>query len=300
MATNSDGIWNGSETNISFVVDPAFWQTWWFRLSCVLVIGLATLTFFRLRMLNLTRQMNIRMEERVNERTRIARELHDSLLQGFQGLMFRLQAVQDLLPNRPIDAMRALENALSRGDDVIAEGRGTVEDLRSSKVVNQDLVQALSALREELTPEESSSNSTTFRVLVEGKPRGLDPVFRDETYRIAREALRNAFHHSHAQKIEAEMTYGDSQFVLRIRDDGNGIDPKYLDQGKRAGHWGLPGMRERAKRLGGQLEVWSEHRAGTEVELTVPASIAYETSSVRRGFWFWRKLKGGQGNEHQS
>lgn len=300
IASNSDGTWNGSETDISLVVAPAYWQTWWFRLACVLIIGLATLTFFRLRMLNLTKQMNIRMEERVNERTRIARELHDSLLQGFQGLMFRLQAVQDLLPDRPIDAMRALETALNRGDDVIAEGRGTVEDLRNSKVIHNDLVQALSALREELGPDERSVSPTTFRVFVEGQPCGLDPMFRDEAYSIAREALRNAFRHSQAQKIEAEITYGESHFVLRIRDDGNGIDPKYLDNGERAGHWGLPGMRERAKRLGGQLEVWSEQRAGTEVELTVPASIAYVTSLVRSRFWFLRKLKGIGNNGNQS
>jgi signal transduction histidine kinase len=139
--------------------------------------------------------------------------------------MFRLQAVHDLLPAHPVEAMQALESSLDRGDEAIAEGRGTVEDLRSSKIVNNDLVQALSALRQELASDEGSFNSTNFRVLVEGTPRGLDPVFRDETDRIAREALRNAFRHSQAHKIEAEMTYGESQFVLRIRDDGNGIDP---------------------------------------------------------------------------
>lgn len=299
IASNSNGVWNGSETIVQFRVEPAYWQTWWFRPLCILMIGLVILTLFRLRVLNLTRQMSMRMEERLSERTRIARELHDSLLQGFQGLMFRLQAVHNLLPGNPTEARKALESALDRGDDAIAEGRGTVEDLRSAKFVDNDLVQALSALRKELAPDESSLSPTTFRVMVEGKPRVLDPVFRDETYRIAREALRNAFRHSRAQKIEAEMTFGESQFVLRIRDDGDGIDPKYLDQGNRAGHWGLPGMRERAKRLGGQLEVWSEHQAGTEVELTVPASVAYETSLVRRGTWFLRMLKGSRSNDHQ-
>jgi len=294
VACNSDGLWNASEAAFSFRVDPAFWQTWWFTLMGAITVGLAILTFLRLRVLSLTRQMNIRLEERVGERTRIARELHDSLLQGFQGLMFRLQAVRDLLPARPAEAIQALESALDRGDQVIAEGRGTVEDLRSSTLVNNDLVQALSTLGEELAVTEDGRASKTFRVLVEGKPRGLEPILRDEVYRIAREALRNAFHHSQAQKIEAELTYADSQFLLRIRDDGKGIDAKYLDRGSRAGHWGLPGMRERAKAFGGRLEIWSQQAAGTEVELTVPASIAYRiysarSLSARTRFAFFRK-----------
>jgi len=294
IASNSDGLWNGSESSVSFRVDPSFWQTWWFMLLGVLTVGLAILTFLRLRVLSLTRQMNIRFEERVGERTRIARELHDSLLQGFQGLMFRLQVVRDLLPARPAEAMRALEGALDRGDQVIAEGRGTVEDLRSSTLVNNDLVQALSTLGEELALTEDRRASKNFRVLVEGQPRALEPILRDEVYRIAREALRNAFHHSQAQKIEAELTYRDSQFLLRIRDDGKGIDPKYLVHGSRAGHWGLPGMRERAKAFGGHLEIWSQEGAGTEVELTVPASIAYRIYSARSvparsRFRFFRK-----------
>jgi signal transduction histidine kinase len=230
--------------------------------------------------------MQIRMEERVSERTRIARELHDSLLQGFQGLVFRLQAVRDMLPARPAEASQALDSALERADHVIAEARGTVEDLRSSTVVNNDLVQAVSALGQELVPNNDGNSSTNFRITVEGQPRALEPILRDDIYRIAREALRNAANHAQAKNIEAELTYGDNYFLLRIRDDGNGIDPKYLNQGSRAGHWGLPGMSERAKRLGGRLEVWSEHGAGTEIELTVPASVAYGPTSDRRRFWF--------------
>ncbi len=125
-------------------------------------------------------------------------------------------------------------------------------------------------------------NSATFRVLVEGTPQSLDPILRDEIYRIAREALRNAFHYAQARRIEVEITYGEPLLRLRIRDDGNGIDPAVLGQGSRAGHWGLPGMHERAKRIGAQLNVWSRPGAGTEVELTIPGSIAYETISRSR------------------
>jgi ligand-binding sensor domain-containing protein/signal transduction histidine kinase len=289
IASNSDGVWNSTEASVSFTIDPVFWQTWWFRLSGFLVVCLVILLFFRLRMLRLTRQMQIRMDERVGERTRIARELHDSLLQGFQGLIFRLQAVRDMLPARPTEAAQALESALERADHVIAEGRGTVEDLRSSTVVNNDLVQAVTALGQELVRGNDGGSSTNFRITVEGAPRALEPILRDDVYRIAREALRNAATHAQAKNIEAEMTYGDNYFLLRIRDDGNGIDQKYLNQGSRAGHWGLPGMSERAKRFGGRLAVWSEQGAGTEIELTVPAAVAYGSASERRRFWFSRK-----------
>ena len=288
-ASNSDGLWNSAESTLPFQIRPMFWQTWWFRVSAVLFLIAAVLLFLRLRVLRLTRQMDMRFEERLAERTRIARELHDSLLQGFQGLMFRLQAVRNLLPEHPAEAVEGLDAALDRADQAIAEGRGTVEDLRHSPIVNQDIVEALRALGQELTPAPNSNGTEVFRVFVEGKPRDLDPIRRDDIYRIAREALRNAFRHARAHNIEAEITYGQSQFCLRVRDDGDGIDRKLFRQGRRPGHWGLPGMRERAEEFGGHLEVWSEFGAGTEVELTVPASVAYAASAKRRPFWFLGK-----------
>jgi signal transduction histidine kinase len=247
----------------------------------------------------LTIQFNVRLEERVSERTRIARELHDSLLQGFQGLMFRLQAVRNLLPGRPSEAVQELDTALERGDKAIAEGRDTVSDLRQSIVGESDIAQALAALAEELAPQSGHGSVPGVRVLVEGEQQELNPMVRDEIYRIAREALRNAFRHAKAKKIEAEIMYGDSEFLLHVRDDGNGIDPHITNQGARAGHWGVPGMRERAKSFGGKLEVWSEVGAGTEVELTVPGAIAYGKSEARRRFWLWRK-KIGESDGQQS
>jgi signal transduction histidine kinase len=154
------------------------------------------------------------------------------------------------------------------------------------------MVQALAALTEELAAQRDIGAAPRVSVLVEGKQQELDPMLRDEIYRIAGEALRNAFRHAKAQKIEAEITYRDSQFLLRVRDDGIGIDPHITNEGVRAGHWGVPGMRERAKSFGGKLEVWSEVGAGTEVELTVPAAVAYGKSEARRSFWFWRKKYG--------
>lgn len=289
VASNSDGLWNSAESSVRIEIQPVFWKTWWFRLTIALAIGLAFLLYSRLRDLSLTRQMNLLFEERLSERTRIARELHDSLLQGFQGLMFRLQAVRDLLPERPSEAAQALDSALDRGDQVIAEGRSTVEGLRESTLRDSDIVRALTALGEELGRSGNGVDSTALRVLVQGQSHELNPVLRDEVYRIAREALRNAFQHAHARTIEAEVTYGDTQFSLRVRDDGNGIDPAVFEKGGRSGHWGLPGMRERATGLGAQLHVWSESGAGTEIELAVPASVAYVAPTPPSRFSFLRR-----------
>jgi signal transduction histidine kinase len=295
MASNSDGLWNSEELSLPIEAEPVFWKRWWFRASSVVVVVLALMTYLRLRVQRMAKQMDMRFEERLAERTRIARELHDSLLQGFQGLMFRLQAVRDMLPERPNEAAQALESTLDRGDEIIAEGRSTLEDLRDSSLREGDIVQALTNVGEELA-HIGNGKAVGMRVLVEGKPREFDPMLRDEIYQIGREAMRNAFQHAQAQKIETELTYGDSEFSLRVRDDGNGIDPEVFQEGRREGHWGLPGMRERAKRLGGQLHVWTESGAGTEIELTVPGSVVYVGTGSRSKFWFLkRNLRGPYG-----
>jgi signal transduction histidine kinase/ligand-binding sensor domain-containing protein len=289
IACNNSGVWNEAGTFLDFEVAPAYYQTLWFRLSCVAAFVLFLWALYQFRLRQLAREFNAGLEARVNERTRIARELHDSLLQGFQGLMFRLQAVREFLPGRPSEAMKALDIALERGDKVIVEGRDTISDLRQSTIGDSDIARALTALGKELAAQSENGPAPCVRVLVEGKQRELNPVLRDEIYGIAREALRNAFRHAKAQKIEAEVTYGDSEFLLQVRDDGIGISPEVTDQGARAGHWGLPGMRERAKSFGGKLEVWSEHGAGTEIELKVPAVVIYGKSNAPDKSWFLRK-----------
>src|SRR5207248_2363887 len=202
------------------------------------------------------------------ERTRIARELHDTLLQSFQGLMLHFQAVYDLLPAGK--AREALEKALNRADLAISEGRDAIQNLRSSTTVTNDLAQAMAAVGEELgCARDGESGRPRLRVSVEGTARELHPILRDDIYRIGREALRNAFRHAQARRIEADITYGERLLRLRIRDDGKGIDPQLLDAG-RDGHWGLPGMRERAQQIGAELDMWSELGAGTEIELRIP------------------------------
>jgi signal transduction histidine kinase len=225
-------------------------------------------------------QLALRFEERLSERTRIARELHDTLLQSFQGLMLHFQAVNDQLPAGK--AKEALEKALDRADHAIVEGRNAIQNLRSSKAAANELGQAMAALGEEFGGAgDGRIGSPMLRVSMDGTPRELHPILRDDVYRIAREALRNAYLHAQASKIEADIIYGARLLRLRIRDDGKGIDPKLLDAG-REGHWGLAGMRERAEQIGARLDIWSETGAGTEVELRVPASIAYGTEGSTR------------------
>jgi signal transduction histidine kinase len=236
--------------------------------------------------------MTQRLNERVTERTRIARDLHDTLLQSFHGLLLSFQTVYDLLPTRPTEAKETLGKAIDQGAEAITEGRDAVQGLRSSTVETNDIAEAIKGIGEELATEGTSRTSDVFRVNVEGTPRNLQPILRDEVYRIAGEALRNAFRHAQARRIEVEIRYDGEKFRLRIRDDGKGMDAKILGGQERAGHFGLHGMRERAAIVGGKLTVWSEVDAGTEIELSIPGSIAYATSPAGLRSWLSEKLSG--------
>jgi signal transduction histidine kinase len=236
--------------------------------------------------------LNVRVEERVSERTRIARDLHDTLLQSFYGLLLQFQAATYLLPGRPEEARKALGNAIDRAEQAINEGRDAVQGLRSSTLESNDIAEATRTMGEALAAMGTNQTSTVFRVEVEGKPRNLHPILRDEVYRIVGEALRNAFRHAQARQIEVAIHYDDRHFRLLIRDDGKGIDPELLSGEGRAGHYGLNGLRERAKLAGGQLEVRSKLGAGTEIELTISAAMAYATSPRR--FW-WPEMFSGKG-----
>jgi len=231
------------------------------------------------------RIVELRLEERVEERTRIARDLHDTLLQSFHGLMFQFQAARNQLPQRPESAMQALDEAILATEQALAEGRDAIHDLRPEPAAQHDLAALLTAIGQELAGAHAANGHVpSFRVTVEGKPRRLSPTLQNELYRIGREMIRNAFHHAAASHIEVEIRYDEHQLRLRIRDDGKGIDPKVLDASGRPEHWGLPGVRERAQRIGSRLEFWSEAGAGTEVELRVPAAIVYEKQRDGRRF----------------
>jgi signal transduction histidine kinase len=238
----------------------------------------------------IAQEINMTLEARVGEMTRIARELHDTLLRGFHGLLLRFQCVDNLPPERPAEGKKGLAAAIDQAAQAIIEGRDAVQRLRFSTAESNDLAGAVSRLSTELAADETNSNRAAFHVVVEGRTRDLQPILRDEVYRMAGEALRNAFRHAQARRIEVEIRYDNRQFRLRVRDDGRGIGPKVLSQDERAGHYGLHGMRERAKLVGGKLDVWSGLESGTEIELTIPSSIAYATSPGTRLSWLSQKL----------
>jgi signal transduction histidine kinase len=196
-----------------------------------------------------------------------------------QGLILKFQAATDEIP-RDIPARQMMEKALDRADEVLIDGRDRVKDLRIQPTTAPDLPQAIGSMGAELAKEQSNR----FNLSVEGTPRPLDPIVREETLRIAHEALTNAFRHARAAKIEAEIIYHRAELRLRFRDDGCGIDGAILERG-RPDHWGLPGMRERAKKIRASFELWSRQGAGTEIELRVPARIAYLRNGRR---WSWR------------
>jgi ligand-binding sensor domain-containing protein/signal transduction histidine kinase len=288
QAATARGRWSEPGRTIDITIQPAWWITWWFRGLIAMLLITAAVAVYLGRVREISRQFLMRLEERVSERTRIARELHDSLLQGFQGLMFRLQAVRQLLPERPGDAARFLDSALQVGDQAIGEGRDAVENLRSSTFEEGDLATALGALGAELAIGTEPQATPEYRVMVEGKPRELSPDVRDDIYRIAREAVRNAYQHANARHIETEITFGDTDLRVRVRDDGIGVDSTILAHGQRPGHWGLPVMRERTEGIGGRLKVWSERNAGTEVELWISATIAYTEPPISIFSWIRR------------
>jgi signal transduction histidine kinase len=230
------------------------------------------------------------LDTRVAERTSIARDLHDTLLQSFQALLLPFQAVSHELPEGK--TKNKLDHAIERAAQAITEGRDTVQGLRTSTVEGNDLALAIRTLGEELVTTDNRSHRPDFSVQLEGESRSLHPILRDEVYRIAGEAIRNALRHADAKRIEVEIRYDEEQLRVRVRDDGKGIDPQLLSGDGREGHFGLHGMRERAKLIGGKLRLWSKPEAGTEVELTIPAKRAYMSSSEKRRSWFAEKFGG--------
>ncbi|OJH35533.1 hypothetical protein BON30_39075 [Cystobacter ferrugineus] len=281
-AANNDGVWNDTGAVFTFTVQPAFHQTAWFYALCTLAAAALLWGVYQLRLRQVAAQLRARLEARSQERERIARELHDTLLQGTQGLILSIQGLAAELPEANPTRGR-IEAVLDRADQVMEEARDRVRDLRAEYIADQDLPRAFVQLGEELARE----RSTRFGVLVKGTPRDMPDAVRDEAYRIGREALLNAFAHARAQAVEVEFVYETGAFLLRVRDDGSGIAEEVLAQGSRPGHWGLVGMHERAQRLGGKLELWSRAGAGTEVQLRLPAVIAYG-AEARRKPWWWR------------
>jgi signal transduction histidine kinase len=279
IASNSDGVWNESAARLTFSIAPAYYQTNWFRALCAMLLVLLAWAGYRLRIRQLQRQFEMTLDARVGERTRIARDLHDTLLQSFHGLLLRFQTAFNLLPDRPDESKQVLASAIDQAAEAITEGREAVQGLRTSATATNDLADSIRALGEELAGKDAAG--AVLQVEVQGTPRALHPIVRDEVFRITGEALRNAFRHAAAKQIEVELRYDERQLRVRVRDDGGGIDAEMLRAEGREGHFGLRGMRERAQLAGGKVTVWSGLNTGTEVELSIPAPHAYISASAR-------------------
>jgi signal transduction histidine kinase len=243
-----------------------------FRVLCVLGGVFVLWALYQLRMQQLAAHYRGRLLERLSERERIARELHDTLLQGVQGLILRFQAVADqIAPGMP--SRQAAEGAIQRAESVLLEGRDRVKQLR---LTNRNT--NLPALLEETGKELAAAGGVQFTVSTEGTVRDLHPIVRDEVAGIGNEAMINAFNHANAKHIVLAITYGRARFVICVRDDGRGIDANILASGGREGHFGLQGMRERSQKIGADLSLSSRDGSGTEVKLIIPGHIAYAST----------------------
>jgi len=288
IASNNDGIWNTEGDRLSIRIAPAFYQTLWFRIAMLCVGAFAIWTVFRLRLRAATAAVESRLSERLLERERIARDLHDTFFQGIQGLFLIINTATNRMPEaEPIRA--DLREALKRSDQVMAEGRQLVLDLRAESSPGTSLSEALYLAGGEF----KEVYPVPFSITVVGVPVSLHPIVYEEVYRLAREAVLNAFRHAHASSIEVEIAYERTMFRINVRDNGVGLDQNVLSEGNRPQHWGLPGMRERARKIGATFTLRSGPNTGTEIEVKMPAAVAYLRKPARFGYrWLRRALTG--------
>jgi signal transduction histidine kinase len=265
--------------------DMPVWRKWWFPPACLMVAAPIIFAVHRLRLHQMSRKLTQRLEERLAERTRVAQELHDTLLQGVLSASMQLHVAVDSLPE-DAPTRPAFDRVLQLMRQVADEGRNTVRGLRSTNGAH-DLEQLFSRIPQELHLQKEVG----FRIIVEGAATPLESGIRAEVYSIGREALVNAFRHSQASQIRLELEYASRQLRLLVHDNGCGIDPEVVKSG-RDGHWGLSGMRERAERIGAKLKVSSSASEGTEVELSVPGKIAFGTNASGRAFKWLERIRG--------
>jgi signal transduction histidine kinase/ligand-binding sensor domain-containing protein len=283
IAANNDGVWNRTGATLIFHIAPTFLQSLWFKALVALAVLAGLWMLYSARLRQITGRMQLRLDERLGERERIARELHDTLLQGFQGLLYRFQAIHDQLPGN-LAVRTAMEQALDRADQALADGRDRVSDLRAT-AASDDLSQTFIAS----ATQAAGDFAGDFRVIVEGRVRPLHPIVREEIARIGEEAIANALQHAQADTIEVSIAYDKRQFRVHFRDDGVGVPDGILARGGRQRHFGLTGMRERAEAVRGTFAIASRAGNGTEITLSVPASVAYSALSDRRWRLFRRK-----------
>ena len=287
VAANDRGFWNEDGAAWEFSIPSAYYQTNEFRLAVVMSIILSLTLLHRLRLRRVSAQLHARLQERLDERARVAQALHDTLLQGFVSSSMQLHAVADGIADR--GARSKLTRVLQRMNQVVAEGREAVSGLRSP--VDDDLEIALMRDAGYFKGERPIDVGLTIK----GSPRPLHPLARDAVYQISREALANTFRHARSAHVEVDIEYLRHALIVRVRDDGCGMAPEVLDEG-RSGHFGLPDMRERAEQIGAVLRLWSREGAGTEVEIHLPAKTAFPNVSPDRGTRWWRRIRRPRGS----
>jgi signal transduction histidine kinase len=282
LASNNSGVWSETGATFDFSIAPAYYQTRWFEGFCAALVTAVLWAAWQLRLRQLGRQLEMTLDARLAERTRIARDLHDTLLQDFQGVLLLFDRSLRLLPDQPVEAKQRLETALQQAVGATTVARNAVQGLRLFDEAD-DLVRSLTAIGDEFAAD--GANGTPVHIVVDGTPRPLKPIVAAEVYRIADEGVRNACRHAAARQITLEVGFDARQFRLRVRDDGHGFDEQVIRSRPPAGHFGLQGMRERAELVGGRLEVWSKKGSGTQIQVTVPAATAYTDSPPQRAFW---------------
>jgi ligand-binding sensor domain-containing protein/signal transduction histidine kinase len=277
IACNNDGLWNTTGVTMPITLPATFFQGWYFKILCV-TLGAAVLWwFYRLRISQVEVGIRARLYERLAERERIARDLHDTFFQGIQGLLLSFNLGTNRLAKS--DPVRALfEETLTLSDQVMLEGRKLVLDLRTRTSEATELENDFSAVASEL----AKVHPARFAMTVTGSPRQLDAVVSEEIYKIGREALYNAFRHAGATNIEVELTYASNEMRLNFRDDGSGIPEQVLQDGSSAGHFGLPGMAERTEKIGARFSIFSRAGGGTEIEVKISSRLAYRSPSAPR------------------
>lgn len=267
-AANEDGVWSRVPARLNFTIERAFYQTLWFRALVVLAVCAILYTLFNLRLIQVSGQIHDRMLARNRERERIARELHDTMIQGVQGLILRFQAVADRFAGDP-EAQAVLLPALDRAEEMLVEGRDRVTGLR--RMDDRNVVEELARLAE----QDIYPAGLISPLQVTGKPRRLLPEMLDELVAVVCEALNNAACHSGASRIDIGVHFGRLHFTAFVRDNGKGIPRDFATARGRPGHFGLLGMYERARTMKGKLRIESAEGFGTEIRLIVPARFAY-------------------------
>ncbi len=280
VASNGIGLWNGPETSVPFVIEPAFWQRWSFRILCFGLLLTALWTTYVLRIRHLTAMFQIRHQERLSEREDIARDLHDTFFQAVQSLFLRLHTASRRLPEEH-SVRRALEEVLNESDGVMTEGREMFLDIPQRETRERDFAETIAGYCAEF----ASAHPIEYAVRVDGEPRSLDPLVTAEFGKIAREAIYNAFRHSMAKAIEVELIYGKREMRLRVRDNGQGFEPGLFDANPGHRHLGLHNMRSRARKLDANFRLWSRLGIGTELEVILDGQRAYRTRNKPWSFF---------------